>query len=100
VTHLVPGEHVAWTSTEGASVRNRGDARFESLPDGRTRMTIRIAYQPPLGDIGHAVARLLGSDPKHGLADDLVRFKSLIERGKATGRNGVFLRERLDPSKA
>jgi uncharacterized membrane protein len=100
VTQMLPGEHLAWRSSEGAGVHNRGDVRFEPLADGSTRMTLRLAYMPPFGDVGHAFARLLGSDPKHELDEDLVRFKSLIERGKASGRYGVVTRERLRPSEA
>lgn len=38
--------------------------------------------------IGHAVAAFFGSDPKTALDDDLVRIKSLLEEGKATGGRG------------
>ena len=31
------------------------------------------------------VAALLGADPKRQLDDDLLRLKSLLERGKASG---------------
>jgi uncharacterized membrane protein len=95
VTQRVPPGYVAWESSNAASVRNRGDARFESMPDGGTRVTIRIRYEPPLGDLGHSIARLFGADPKHELDEDMVRFKSLLERGKATGRRGVVTREEL-----
>jgi len=99
ITRLVDSEAVAWTSTEGALVRHRGDALFESLPDGSTRLSIHLVYEPPLGDIGHAVSKLFGADPKHELDDDLIRFKSLLERGRATGRYGVVTRAQLGGSK-
>jgi uncharacterized membrane protein len=47
--------------------------------------------------VGHAVARLLGADPKRELDDDLLRFKSLLETGKAKGRNGPVLRSDVLP---
>jgi uncharacterized membrane protein len=99
VTDLVPLQRVAWRSTEAASVLNRGDARFERVSDHSTRLTIRLVYEPPLGAVGHAMARLLGADPKHELDDDLLRFKSLLERGKATGREGPVTREEVSPPK-
>jgi uncharacterized membrane protein len=34
----------------------------------------------------HALASLLGADPKHALDKDLVRFKSLLEDGKTSVR--------------
>jgi uncharacterized membrane protein len=95
VTRRVDGEYVSWKSTEAAAVQNRGEARFEALPDGVTRLTIHLAYEPPLGAVGHAIAKLFGADPKRELDDDMLRFKSLLERGKVTGRNGVVTREEL-----
>jgi uncharacterized membrane protein len=88
VTHFEPPSRVAWTSTESAAVRHHGEATFEAISDQTTRLTIRLVYDPPLGAIGHGVAKLLGSDPKRELDDDLLRFKSLLETGKATGRVG------------
>jgi uncharacterized membrane protein len=84
VTQRVDLEHIAWKSTESASIQNWGEARFEPGQDGTTRMTIRVVYEPPLGAIGHAVAKLLGVDPKHELDTDMMRFQGLFERGKAT----------------
>jgi uncharacterized membrane protein len=95
ITRCVDGEYVSWTSTNAASVQNRGEARFEALGDGSTRLTIHLAYEPPLGAIGHAIAKLFGADPKRELDDDMLRFKSLLERGKVTGREGVVTREDL-----
>jgi uncharacterized membrane protein len=100
VTRRQADEYVAWKSTEAASIHNRGEARFEPLGDGSTRLTIRLVYEPPLGAIGHAIAKLFGTDPKSELDDDLLRFKSLLERGKVTGRGGVVTREELAGSKA
>jgi uncharacterized membrane protein len=100
VTRRQADEYVAWKSTEAASIHNRGEARFEPLADGSTRLTIRLVYQPPLGAIGHAIAKVFGTDPKRELDDDLLRFKSLLERGKVTGRDGVVTREELAASKA
>jgi uncharacterized membrane protein len=85
VTRRVDLEHVAWKSTESAAIHNWGEARFEPGQDGTTRMTIRVAYEPPLGAIGHAVAKLLGVDPKHELDTDMTRFQGLFERGKPAG---------------
>jgi uncharacterized membrane protein len=92
VTDHAEFERVSWTSTEGATIHNRGDARFEALHDGSTRLTIHLVYEPPLGAVGHAFAKLFAADPKRELDEDLLRFKSLLEKGRATGRNGVFTR--------
>jgi uncharacterized membrane protein len=88
VTSLVPNQLLAWKSVEDASVENAGAVRFERRPDGGTRVNVRLWYNPPGGALGHAFAKLLGSDPKKQLDDDLLRFKSLIEVGKTTGSGG------------
>ncbi len=41
-----------------------------------------MRYCPPAGVIGHAIARLLGSDPRTRLDEDLVRLKALLESGR------------------
>jgi uncharacterized membrane protein len=73
-----------WQTLEGARVRHAGRVRFEEIDPQTTRIHVRMTYQPPAGAIGHAVAKLFGMDPKHALDDDLLRFKSLLEDGKAT----------------
>jgi uncharacterized membrane protein len=88
ITRLESPTRVAWTSTESAAVRHHGEATFEAISEQTTRLTIRLVYDPPLGAIGHGVAKLLGADPKRELDDDMLRFKSLLETGKATGRAG------------
>jgi uncharacterized membrane protein len=96
VTRLDEPEHVSWTTTENARVYHRGDARFEPADSGETtRLTLRIHYEPPFGLLGHFLAKALGSDPKRELEDDLVRFKSLLENGKVTGRHGSYVREQI-----
>ncbi|WP_342381616.1 SRPBCC family protein [Myxococcus stipitatus] len=89
VTQRVPNKLLAWRSVKGTSVENAGVIHFERTPKGGTRLDIRLAYNPPAGAIGHAFARLLGVDPKRQMDDDLLRLKSLLERGKATGRETV-----------
>ncbi len=90
---FAPDEVIAWKTVPGAAVASSGMARFED--DGKgTRLEIRLSYNPPAGAIGHALAVLLGADPKRQLNDDLLRLKSLLERGKAEG----VTREEVRPS--
>lgn len=96
ITKRIPNRVLAWRSVEGTSVQNAGIIHFEPTPHGGTRVDIRLAYNPPAGAIGHAFAKLLGADPKKQMDDDLLRFKSLLERGKATGHETVT-REQLAP---
>jgi uncharacterized membrane protein len=98
LTRIEPGKLLAWKSVEGAMVENEGVIRFEDVGGGRTRLDIRLSYNPPAGAIGHAFARLLGADPKKQMDDDLLRFKSLMELGKATGHETVK-RDELVPGR-
>ncbi len=90
VTRLIPHQVLAWKSVEGSTVEHAGIIHFEPAHGGRaTRLDIRMTYTPPAGALGHVFARLLGADPKKQMDDDLLRFKSLLETGKATGRETV-----------
>ncbi|HYY51766.1 MAG TPA: SRPBCC family protein [Myxococcales bacterium] len=94
VTRAEPGRLLSWATVENASVESSGTVRFVPV-NGGTRVDVRLSYNPPLGAVGHAVAALLGADPKQQLDDDLLRLKSLLERGKATGREERVTRDRL-----
>jgi uncharacterized membrane protein len=78
---------LAWRSVPGSVVRTAGEVRFALEQDLSTRVDIHMSYTPPAGFIGHVIASLCGSDPKSEMDDDLIRLKSLLERGK-TRANG------------
>lgn len=84
ITDVVPDRRIAWVSLPGSMVANEGVVQFDATPNGGTRITIQLAYNPPGGFVGHALARLSGVDPKRAMDEDLVRFQSLFERGKTT----------------
>jgi uncharacterized membrane protein len=76
-----PDERIRWTSTRGAMTA--GLVTFNKVSNGRTRVTLRMDYDPQgfvekAGDmLGFVTRRVEG---------DLKRFKSFIEeRGAATG---------------
>jgi uncharacterized membrane protein len=82
VTRLVPNELFAWKTTSGGGmVRHTGLVRFERT-DHATRVSIRVCYDPIGGLLGEAIATLLGANPKRALDEDMLRLKSLLERGK------------------
>ena len=93
----VPGKLLAWRSVGEPAVQNAGIVRFDELPNGATRVMVRLSYHPPGGGLGHAFARLLGADPKREMDDDLLRFKSLIESGQVRGHGSRVTREELAP---
>jgi len=88
LTDRIPNKLLAWRSVPGSAVETEGVVRFDQDPGGGTRVSIQMFYKPPAGLIGHYVASLFGSDPKHEMDDDMVRLKSLIELGK-TRANGT-----------
>ena len=98
VTRLEPNRLLAWRSRPGSAVRNRGVVRFRTDGHRGTEVAVQMSYRPPAGMLGHGVARLLGADPKHQMDDDLLRFKSLVEQGAATGRGSRVFREELSHS--
>lgn len=76
-----PDERIAWRSISGTP--NEGVVWFEGLPENRTRVHVRMSYEPEgtaekIGTaLGVASARVRG---------DLKRFKEFIEsHGTATG---------------
>jgi uncharacterized membrane protein len=83
-TQRVPNELIAWQTVDGERIRHAGVVRFEPRPADRSRVTIRMSYNPPGGLLGHAIARLFRCDPKRALDDDMIRFQSLLVTGKTT----------------
>jgi uncharacterized membrane protein len=98
VTAYVPNQLIAWKTVPGEAIRHSGIVRFDAAPDGSTRLEIRMTYKPPAGAVGHAVATLFATDPKHTIDDDLVRFKSLLETGRTTARRESVSKEELEMS--
>lgn len=74
---------IAWQTDEAAAVQHSGVVKFIGNGDGTTTVDVKMAYNPIGGALGHAVARLLGADPKHQMDDDLLRMKTYLETGRA-----------------
>jgi uncharacterized membrane protein len=94
-TKQIPNEVIAWKSLPNEAIKSAGIVQFHPNPDGSTRITVRMSYNPPAGALGHAVASLLGSDPKTAMDEDLVRLKSLMETGKTTAKGREVTHGRL-----
>jgi uncharacterized membrane protein len=77
----VENRKIAWRSVEDSSITHHGEVHFEKTDDNATRISIHMAYDPPGGALGHAVAGFLMGDPKTLMDDDLLRLKSLLENG-------------------
>lgn len=83
-----PGERLVWRSLPGADVHNAGHVTFKDGPHGGTEIHARIAYRPPAGDVGAAVARWF--DPVLGqmIKEDIRRFQHVIETGEVPTIDG------------
>ena len=80
------GELIAWRTLEGSQVASAGSVRFEETARGTTTVSVSLKYDPPGGKLGAAVAYLFGENPSQQIADDLQRFKRIMEeRGASAG---------------
>lgn len=77
-----PGKLIEWRSEEGSVIENHGVIHIDPTGDGYTRVHLRMSYVPPAGLAGHAVATLLGLDPRSMMETEFVRLKSIFEEGK------------------
>lgn len=75
----IEDELIAWRSLPGADVDQAGSVHFVPTADGRTDVRVVLRYRAPAGKLGEAVAKLLGDDPSQQIADDLRRFKQVVE---------------------
>jgi ribosome-associated toxin RatA of RatAB toxin-antitoxin module len=83
IVEQLPDERIRWRSTDG-DVRHTGTVSFQPLAEGRTRVTVDLAWEPE-GLIEKA-AGAVGVDRLQVKAD-LERFRRFIEdRGAETGR--------------
>lgn len=80
-TSYEPNKKIAWRTEPGAVIQHAGIARLQPNPDGTTTVDIKLSYNPVAGALGHAVASVLGADPKHQLDEDMVRMKTYTEIG-------------------
>jgi uncharacterized membrane protein len=85
ITEDVPGEVIAWESSKGASVRNRGRIEFRNAPPGHgVYITANVVYEPPGGEIGKLIAKLFRREPKIQARQDMRRLKQLLETGEVS----------------
>jgi uncharacterized membrane protein len=83
-TEMDPGRGIGWNTIEG-EVMTSGEARFEEVAPGRTRVEVTMNYSdPPGGAVGEAVANVL-SNPERNLREDLQNFAKIAERGELGG---------------
>jgi len=79
VTRAIRPEVLSWRTEPGTIVQHAGSVHFED-DNGGTRVSVKMSYNAA-GGLGHAIASLLGSDPRQQMDDDLARMKTFIEHG-------------------
>lgn len=83
ITEDEPDRLIAWRSVKGADVEHSGRVEFRDAPPGRgSWVTATIAYKPPAGFIGKAVAKVTQKEPAIQARRDLRRFKQYCETGE------------------
>ena len=81
VNNEIEGELIAWRSLPDADVDQAGSVHFSSAPDGHTEVRVIMRYAAPGHRVGDALAHILGNDPDRQIADDLRRFKQVMDTG-------------------
>lgn len=82
VTEDLPGQRIAWQSDDNAMVKNTGWVEFRDADGRGTEVHALILYEPPAGQPGRMLARLLRREPGIQIRRDLRRFKQLMEAGE------------------
>jgi uncharacterized membrane protein len=91
ITDDQPGRLIGWRSVPGSSFENSGRVHFQPAPPGRgTEVRLEIEYTPPGREVTAQLARLIGQAPEQLLAEDLRRFKQLMETGQIVTSEGVL----------
>lgn len=81
VTSDVENERIGWKSAEISEIPNSGTVEFRPTTNRGTEVRVTLTYEPPAGKIGSLIAKLFGEEPSLQVAEDLRRFKSLMETG-------------------
>jgi len=79
----VENRRIGWRSVEGSDIQTSGNVEFADAPGDRgTRVSLVMAYDPPAGELGRAIAKLFQREPQVQARHDLKRFKALMETGE------------------
>lgn len=77
------GHLIAWRSVDGSDIDTEGRVTFDDAPGNRgTRVSVRVAYKPPAGELGRLIAKMFAREPEVQARHDLRRFKMLMETGE------------------
>jgi uncharacterized membrane protein len=79
VTSDIPNQRIGWKSLDG--IPNSGVIEFLPTRNRGTEVKVALTYEAPGGKLGEWIAWALGEEPSIQVAEDLRRFKSLMETG-------------------
>jgi uncharacterized membrane protein len=80
----IPPTLLSWKSVGQSDVISAGSVRFRPAGEHGTQVYVKLQYDPPAGKLGATLAWLVGDDPQTQIAEDLRRFKELLESGDAS----------------
>jgi uncharacterized membrane protein len=84
-----PHTRIAWRSLPGSQIDQRGMVTFlPAAGDRGVLVRVDVEYRPPVGQVGHWIATLLGDDPAQQIHDDLRNLKRTLEIGEIVTVNG------------
>ena len=75
----IPPTLLSWKSVGESDVVSAGSVRFKPMGDSATEVHVKLQYDPPAGKLGATVAWFFGEDAQHQIAEDLRKFKHLLE---------------------
>ena len=81
VTSDIPNERIGWKSLDGSDIPNSGVVEFLPTRNRGTEIKVVMTYEAPGGKLGQWIASAFGEEPRIQIAEDLRRFKSLMETG-------------------
>ena len=74
-------ERIGWKSVAGADIVNSGVVEFKPTNNRGTEVVVHLTYEAPAGTLGALAAKIFGEEPAQQVAEDLRRFKRLMETG-------------------
>jgi uncharacterized membrane protein len=88
VTKLEPNRLIGWKTVSDSLIKNAGKVEFWP-ENGGTRVNVHLKYNPGIGALGDAAAKMLGADAKTLMDEDLARMKNTLEGGRAQPEGSV-----------
>jgi uncharacterized membrane protein len=80
----IPPTLLSWKSIGQSDVVSAGSVRFRPAGEHGTQVYVKLQYDPPAGKLGATLAWLVGDDPQKQVAENLRRFKEILETGEVS----------------